>query len=57
MSTLGIGIGLFVVFALCGLSHWIGRKAQAAEDFDALATMLRPAAEPAQAESDHYGVP
>lgn len=57
MSMLGVVIGLFVVFALCGMSHWVGRKAQAAEDFEALTAMLRTAAESAQAESDHYGVP
>ena len=50
-------LGLLAISAMCAFSHWLGRKAQAAEDFDALVAMIRvePADETEQ-ESNHYGV-
>ena len=50
-------LGFLAIAALCAFSHWLGRKTQAAEDFDALVSMIRfePADEIEQ-ESNHYGV-
>ena len=57
MNALFAIIGLLAIVALCAFSHWLGRKVQAAEDFDALVSMIHvePADETEQ-ESNHYGV-
>ena len=57
MNTILAILGLLAIVALCAFSNLLGRKAQAAEDFDALVSMIRvePADETEQ-ESNHYGV-
>ena len=57
MTALGIAAGVSVVVFLCALSYWVGRKAQAAADFDALAEALRPSDGADELASDHWGVP
>ena len=57
MTALVIAAGVCAVIFLCALSYWVGRKAQAAADFDALAEALRPPEGADELASDHWGVP
>ena len=57
MPSIFLVIAAGIVGALCYVAYLAGRKAQAAEDFDAIVSMIRvePADETEQ-ESNHYGV-
>ena len=49
--------GAAVIGFMCFVSYWIGRKAQAAANFDALAKARWPTNGADELASDHWGVP
>ena len=57
ISIIGVISGGVVVGFMCFVSYWIGRKAQAAANFDALAKARWPTNGADELASDHWGVP